>query len=82
MVRSQLVEIVSAKVSDQREIVISLNSDENKIIIGQCISSLDEFNKPFKFFLKGAMNISVEAIVRLRDALNEAITVLENKNFL
>ena len=72
-----LKEIVRIKVTDKRTIVISHNEQEDKIIIGQQIHTVDEEGKPMNFFLKGALNIPAEMLPKVSEAINEAIEELD-----
>lgn len=72
-----LKEIVRVKVTDKRTIVISHNEQEDKIIIGQQIHTVDEEGKPMNFFLKGALNIPAEMLPKVGEAINEAIDELD-----
>jgi hypothetical protein len=72
-----LKEIVRVKVTDKRTIVISHNEQEDKIIIGQQIHTVDEEGKPMNFFLKGALNIPAEMLPKVSEAINEAIDELD-----
>jgi len=72
-----LKEIVRVKVTDKRTIVISHNEQEDKIIIGQQIHTVDEEGKPMNFFLKGALNIPADMLPKVSEAINEAIDELD-----
>lgn len=72
-----LKEIVRVKVTDKRTIIISHNEQEDKIIIGQQIHTVDEEGKPMNFFLKGALNIPAEMLPKVSEAINEAIDELD-----
>lgn len=71
-----LKEIVRVKVTDKRTIVISHNEQEDKIIIGQQIHTVDEEGKPMNFFLKGALNLPADMLPKVEEAINKALDEL------
>lgn len=76
------VEINSIKVTKQRTIVISRNTVEDQIIIGQRMKTFDENDKEINFFLKGAIKIPLESLESLRDTMTEAIGILQDQGKL
>lgn len=75
--KNDLIRLASVDVSSKRTIVVSHNPEQGKIIIGQQIHTFDEDNRPLSFFLKGALNISEDMLPKVREAIEEAIKVLE-----
>ena len=71
-----LKEIVRVKVTDKRTIVISHNEQEDKIIIGQQIHTVDEEGKPMNFFLKGALNFPADMLPKVEEAISKALDEL------
>lgn len=75
--------LAKAKIQDKRNLVISKKTSANifgSYVLGQQIV-IQEGQKQTTIFLKGAIHIDgLEALYNLRDALNEAITIEEDKN--
>lgn len=82
MGKQGLIELAAAKVSTQRTIIISRHAQEHKIIIGQKLLLQDDEGKDINFFMKGAFNMSIDSLVIFRDAINEALSTLEQQNIL
>jgi len=66
-------ELSRAKIQDTRSLVVSSNSITSGFTIAQQLS-VQEGNRKIEIFLKGAIHIdSIDGLIELRDALNEAI---------
>jgi hypothetical protein len=79
--KGEFIELSRAQIKPQRNIVISKNIPNNNFILGQQVM-FTEGAKVTPIFLSGAINIDdVVGLYNLRDALNEAIQMVEDNNF-
>lgn len=74
--KGRFKELSRAKISDTRNVVISIYDDTTFTIAQQI--DVEEHNSTTQVYLKGALQVqSKEHLVHLRDALDNAITIYE-----
>lgn len=79
MEKNKFRELSKAKIQDTRNMVISKNETYDGYTLAQQIS-VKEGPRETLLFIKGAIHVdTLEGLYNLRDALNEAIKLEENK---
>lgn len=66
-----------AKIQEKRNVVISY-TDRDNFAIGQQVE-IEESGRTTSMFLKGAMFVDKDKLINIRDALNEALSKLEDE---
>jgi dihydrofolate reductase len=78
MSRPTFSQLATARLNDQKCVVISRNIDNNSITISQQVE-VTEGQRRIKVFLKNGIQIdSIEGLYNLRDAINTSIDELES----
>ncbi len=77
--RPQFEQLATIDITKKRTVVISLNSQEEKVLIGQQIKTEDEDGAEINFFLKGALSVPVDQVHNLIMTLLDAEAKLKAK---
>ena len=83
--RNKFIELAKAKIQDKRKIVISkVNDEDTSTEMGFTVAQqieVQEGNKITSLYMKNAVHIdNIEGLYNLRDALNVAISKIEQDN--
>lgn len=83
--RNKFIELAKAKIQDKRNIVISkVNDEDTSMELGFTVAQqieVQEGNKITSLYMKNAVHIdNIEGLYNLRDALNVAISKIEQDN--
>ena len=83
--RNKFIELAKAKIQDKRNIVISkVNDEDTSMELGYTVAQqieVQEGNKITSLYMKNAVHIdNIEGLYNLRDALNVAISKIEQDN--
>ena len=83
--RNKFIELAKAKIQDKRNIIISkVNDEDTSMELGFTVAQqieVQEGNKITSLYMKNAVHIDdIEGLYNLRDALNVAISKIEQDN--
>lgn len=83
--RNKFIELAKAKIQDKRNIIISkVNDEDTSMELGFTVAQqieVQEGNKITSLYMKNAVHIdNIEGLYNLRDALNVAISKIEQDN--
>ena len=83
--RNKFIELAKAKIQDKRNIIISkVNDEDTSMELGFTVAQqieVQEGNKITSLYMKNAVPIAnIEGLYNLRDALNVAISKIEQDN--